>query len=288
MINPELTAAVEKFAATMCDIPDYDLDTSWQWKGHDEGIRFSFFVTLLELRQLAVKMGSERTTGVKLPRLTSAQHILAQYHSAFMDLQASLAGISAKQSLLTPGKKEWSVRTIYSHILSGDMNFAAVIRFALGNHRAGKWLPNPIPDKEYTRLMGIKQKEFDTLLKSSLSKLVSYHRKLHPQILREFSVISNDELALPAAFWEETRFHIGYRLHRFEAHTRQHTIQIDKVLASTGNGPTESKRLIRMLFNALAEVNGALIFPEDKKNQESIELARTIEARVKEINKILA
>jgi hypothetical protein len=42
------------------------------------------------------------------------------------------------------------------------------------------------------------------------------------------------------------------------------------------------------LYNALAEVNGVLIFPEEKKNQESIELARTIESRVKDINKILA
>jgi hypothetical protein len=173
MINPELTAAVERFATTMCDVPDSELDMIWQWKGHNEGIRFSFFVTLLELRQLAVKLGSERMTGGKLPLLTSAQHILAQYHIAYMDLQASLVGITTKQSLLSPGKKDWSVRTIYSHILSGDMNFAAVLRFALGNHRAGKWLPNPIPDKEYPRLMGIKQKDFDTLLDSSLPKLVS-------------------------------------------------------------------------------------------------------------------
>jgi len=288
MINTELTTAVENFVMTMCDVTDSDLDSIWQWKGHDEGVRFSFFVTLLELRQLAVKLSSERSAGAKLLPLTSAQHILAQYHSAFMDLQASLVGITAKQALLAPGKKDWPVRTIYSHILSADMNFAAVIRYALGNHRTGKWLPNPIPDKEYPRLMGIKQKEFDTLLSSSLSKLISYHRKFHPHILREFSSISNGELALPAAFWEETRFHIGYRLHRFEAHMRQHTIQIDKVITLTGNGPTEAKRLIRMLYNALAEVNGTLIFPEDKKNQESIELARTIESRVKDINKILA
>jgi hypothetical protein len=287
MINPELTTAVEKFAVTMINVPDAKLDTTWQWKGYDEGVRFAFFVTLLELRQLAVKLDSERSTGLKLPPRTSAQHILAQYHSAFMDLQASLVGITTKQSLLAPGKKDWPVQTIYSHILSADMNFAAVIRFALGNHRAGKWLPNPIPDKDYPRLMGIKQKEFDTLLNSSLAKLNSFHRKMHTNILREFSSISNGELAMPAAFWEETRFHIGYRLHRFEAHIRQHTVQIDKTLEATGIGQTEIKRLIRMLYSALAEVNGTLIMPEDKKNQESIELARTIESRVKDLNKIL-
>jgi hypothetical protein len=287
MINPELTTAVEKFAASMADMPDEKLDTAWLWKGHDEGVRFAYFVTLLELRQLAVKLASDRSMGVKLPPRNSAQRILAQYHSAFMDLQATLLGVSAKNALVPPEKKEWPIRTIYSHILSAELNFSAVIRFALENHRSGKWLPNPIPAKEYQRLIGMKQKEYNTLLEASLSKLVSFHRKIHPSMLREFAVITNDELALPAAYWEETRFHIGYRLHRFEAHLRQHTIQIDKTLIAIGIFPSEANRLNRMLFSALAEINGFLIVQEDKKNQESIELARTIEARVKELNKIL-
>jgi hypothetical protein len=287
MVNPELTAAVERFAAAFSDVPDSGLETAWQWKGYDEGVRFSFFVTLLELRQLAVKLGRERTTGIKLPPLSSAQHILAQYHSAFMDLQAVIHGITAKQSMAVPGKKEWPVRTTYAHILSAEINFTAVIRYALANHRAGKWLPNPIPDKEFPKLTGMKEREFNALLVSSLSKLIAFHRKFHPEILKEFSDISNNELALPAAFWEETRFHVGYRLHRFEAHLRQHTIQIEKTLAATGAGPGENQRLIRVLFSALAEVNGLLILPDEKKNQESVELARTIDARTKEIKKVL-
>ena len=119
-------------------------------------------------------------------------------------------------------------------------------------------------------------------MKASFPRLLTYHRKLHPKILREFASITKEELGLPAAYWEETRFHIGYRLHRFEAHMRQHTIQVDKTLVSIGCEPSEAKRLIRILYSALADVNGVLISPEDKKNQESIELARTIKSRVKE------
>jgi hypothetical protein len=287
MFNPELTNAVEKFATLMINVPDADLNLPWHWKGHDEGIRFAFFVTLLELRQLTVKLTLERSTTTKASPHTPAQYILAQYHSAFMDLHAVLVGLSTEKAILAPGKKEWPVRTTVAHILGADIDFSAVIRYALENHRSGTWMPNPIPKKEYERLYTLSEKEYDALMNATFPRLLTYHRKLHPKILREFAGITKEELAMPAAFWEETRFHIGYRLHRFEAHMRQHTIQIDKTLVSIGCGPNEAKRLIRMLYSALAEVNGVLISPDDKKNQDSIELARTIDSRVKELSKII-
>jgi hypothetical protein len=89
-------------------------------------------------------------------------------------------------------------------------------------------------------------------------------------------------------FWEEEHFPIHYRLHRFEAHTRQHTIQIDKTLIAIGLAPTEGKRLIRMLYNALAEVDGALIGAEDAMKPERLELANTILARTSELKNALS
>lgn len=285
MINQELTASVEKLAASITILPDAKLDTPWHWKGHDEGVRFALFVTLLELRQLAVRLAAERAAGLKLPPITNAQRILAQYHSAYMDLQASLVGLSQKKATQIPSKKEWSVLMTYAHILEGELSFTAIIRYALENHRAGKWLPVPASEKEYPRLYGLKEKAFSQLMKSSLKNLVAFHKEFHTKILYEFAGISNDELTLPATFWEETRFHIGYRLHRFEAHSRQHTIQIDKTLDLIGCGPTEAKRIVRMLYSALADLNGNLIASSEKKNQESVELARTIDSRTKDLSK---
>jgi hypothetical protein len=287
MFNPELTAAVEKFASMMIEASDSRLDQPWHWKGHDEGIRFAFFVTHLELRQLAVRLSSDRAAGLKMPYPSLSQRILAQYHSAFMDLQAALIGISLKNSVRAPAKKEWSVQATYSHILEAELGFASVIRYALENHRSKKWLPNPIPEKDFFRYTGLKEKAFAQLMDSSLPKLIAFHREFHTKLLSEFSGIGNDELGFPAAYWEETRFHIGYRLHRFEAHLRQHTIQIDRTLAAIDCSPTESKRLIRMLFSALAEVNGNLISTTERKSQECIEMARNIDIRVKEISRLI-
>lgn len=287
MINQELTASVERLAATITTLPDTKLDTPWHWKGHTEGIRFALFVTLLELRQLTVKLAAERAAGLKLPPINNAQRILAQYHSAYMDLQASLAGLTPKKTTQLPSKKEWSVQLIYAHILKAELSFTAVLRYALENHRAKKWLPVPIPEKEYPRLYRMKEKALTQLAKSSLKNMVAFHKEFHTKILYEFAGISNEELTLPATFWEETRFHIGYRLHRFEAHSRQHTIQIDKTLNLIGCGPTEAKRIVRMLYSTLAELNGNLIAPSEKKSQESIELARTIDSRTKDLSKLI-
>jgi len=113
--------------------------------------------------------------------------------------------------------------------------------------------------------------------------LKAYHHNLHDKILAEFASISAEELDQPAAFWDDERFPIRYRLLRFEAHMRQHTIQIDKTLAAVGFAPTEAKRLIRMLYSALAEVDGALIGADETLKEERVALANTLTARIVEL-----
>ena len=90
MFDTKLTHAVETFATVMLPLSEGDLARAWQWKDHDEeGIRFAFFVTLQDLRQLAVTLAAFR------PTPTPAEHIMSQYHAAYMDLQAALLGLSA-------------------------------------------------------------------------------------------------------------------------------------------------------------------------------------------------
>ena len=97
MFNLALRRAVEEFTALMLPLSEKDLEREWRWKDHDEeGIRFAFFVTLQELRQLAITLSTLR------PKLTSAQHILRQYHAAYMDLQAALLGLSPEDAERPP------------------------------------------------------------------------------------------------------------------------------------------------------------------------------------------
>lgn len=282
MFNSKLDDAIQEFAALVLPLSEKDLEQQWVWKDHDEeGIRFAFFVTLQELRHLAV------TLSTQLPKPTPAQHILSQYHSAYMDLRAATLGLSNEDAERAPAEAEWSVKQAYAHILGTDLGFSAVVRYALEGHRANNWQPNRIPDEEYPRLYGLNEKEYDDLMDGPFDGMLAFHHELHARILAEFQQISETELALPSTFWEETRFPIQHRLHRYEAHFTQHTIQIDKTLVAIGLAPTESKRLLRKVFAALAEVEGRLIGAQKMDDTAILATASSISQRVKEIQSLL-
>jgi len=282
MFDSKLTQTVKDFAALLLPLSEKDLEHEWKWKDHDEeGIRFAFFVTLQELRHLAVALSTLRT------KLTPAQHILSQYHAAYMDLQAALLGLSPEDADKAPAEGEWSVQQAYSHILGTDIGFTSVVRYALEGHRAGSWKPARMSDDDEIRIIGMSEEEYRTLTGGSLDGMLAYHREFHPAIIQEFSKITEKELDLPSTFWEETRFPIQHRLHRYEAHFAQHTVQIDKTLVAIGRAPSESKRLIRKIYAALAEAEGMMIGVEKMDDAVAGMAASSISERTREIEGLL-
>lgn len=282
MFNPKLTQAVVDFTALMLPLSEKDLEREWIWKDHDEeGIRFASFVTLQELRHLAVKLAAV------LPNPTPAQHILKQYHAAYMDLQAAVLGVSNEDAERAPAEGEWPVKRTYAHIVGTDINFTIAVRYALEKHRSGSWTPEKFSDAEADRLAGISDDDYLALINGPLDAMIAYHRTLHASIVEDFRAITDDELDLPSTFWEETRFPIQHRLHRYEAHFTQHTIQIDKTLVAIGLAPTESKQLLHKIFAALAEVEGLMIGAEKMDDAAILATASSISERVNEIRKLL-
>ena len=282
LFNSELKRAVQEFTTLMLPLSEKDLERQWTWKDHDEeGVRFAFFVTLQELRDLAVTLAALRMN------LTPAQHILSQYHAAYMDLQAALLGLSNEDAEGAPAEGEWPVQKVYAHILSTEINFMIIVRYALEKHRAGTWTPERVSDPDADRLAGISDEAYLALTKGPLEGMLAYHRELHPAIIEEFSKVTDQELDLPSTFWEETRFPIKHRLHRYEAHFVQHTVQIDKTLAAIGLAPSESKRLLRKIYAALAEAEGMMIGAEEMNDTAILATASSISERTKEIEDLL-
>jgi DinB family protein len=283
MFNSELTRAVQEFTTLTLPLSEKDLERQWVWKDHDEeGIRFAFFVTLQELRHLAVILATLRA------QPTPAQHILRQYHAAYQDLQAALLGLSNEEAERAPAEGEWPIQKTYAHILSTEINFSIVLRYALEKHRAGTWTSERVPDAEADRLAGISDEDFLSLTKGPLDGMLAYHRGFHVAMIEEFSRISDRELEFPSTFWEETRFPINHRLHRFEAHLAQHTVQIDKTLVAIGQPPSESKRLLRKIYAALAEAEGMMIGAEQMDEAATVVAASSISERTGEIESLLS
>jgi hypothetical protein len=171
--------------------------------------------------------------------------------------------------------------------LSTEINFTISVRYALEKHRAGIWTSERVSDTDADRLAGISDEEYLELINGPLEEMLTYHRMLHRTIIEEFSILTDQELELPSTFWEETRFPIKHRLHRYEVHFVQHTVQIDKTLVAIGQAPTESKRLLRKIHAALSEAEGMMIGAEKMDDTAIRATASSISERTKEIEALL-
>jgi hypothetical protein len=279
-----LYRAVGQFAAVTQGVADPELDREWAWGDYDsEGVRFAFFRTYEELRELAV-----RTAAGRGPRLSPAQRILAQYHAAYRDLAAALLGLGPAAAIQAPAADQWPVRKTVAHIVGAELGFYGVVKWALERHRTGDGRPAEIPDQAWDDLVGETDESYEALMQSSLLDLRAYHAALHPRVLHEFAGIGDEELALPSRYWEGSGMSLRFRLHRFDSHLRQHTIQIDKTRQTIGGAPSEARRLLRLVYGALAEAEAATIGAWQAGASQRREVAAAISARAEEIAGILA
>jgi hypothetical protein len=282
MSNPTLADSIFNFARVAESIADADLDRPWAWKDYDsEGVRFAFFRTFEDLRTLATKIAQSRLM-LGRPR-SAAQLILGNYHLAFRDLQAVLLGKDNESFGQPPSAGEWPVRRAFAHIIGADMGFYVAIKYTLDGHREADGRPAKIPDEAWDTLLEMDEEAQDRLMNSNYDDLKVYHDTFHNKVLTDFATITADELALPSYYWEKEPFGLRFRLHRFESHMRQHTVQIEKTLAMQGQHTTEAQRLLRLVFAALAEVEAFTIGSSDLETSQQQATAQMNQQRTEEV-----
>jgi hypothetical protein len=162
-------------------------------------------------------------------------------------------------------------------MLGAERGFLAAIEVALDCVRSGR--PSIGDETAFTA----KRRPPEDPSGSRANALNALFRS-HTMILRALEGVTDTELATPSWFWEDTGYSIRFRMHRFEEHLRQHTIQVDKTLAALGHSPTEAERLVRNLYNALAgteSVSGAGVGDELLKS-----CAAAIDAIAAEVERI--
>jgi hypothetical protein len=286
MFDLSLAGAVEELASITLGIPDSDLDRHWAWGAYDsEGVRFAYFRTYEELRELAAQTAHERS--VHGPRMSTAQHILAQHHGAYRDLQAALLGVDEDTAGLAPAEGEWPVRRIVAHVVGAEMGFTVAVQYALERQRNGDGRPAKIPDEAWDSILGEEMASLEAILDGPLAGICRYHEALHRRNLQQFAGISEDELVTPSLYWEDTAMSLRFRLHRFDSHLRQHTIQVDKALDALTQPRSEAMRLLRLIYSVLAEAEGVAIGAGDIGQEMRRKAAATLSARATEIRAIL-
>ena len=266
-----VTQAVEALVRKTVVLSDEDLGREWKWGAYDEeGLRFALLMTHHELRDLAARLAAKRTA------LAQAAAVLAQYHEAYRDLTGALASARTEDLDRAPAEGQWPLREVAKHVLDAEYGFLMACRFGLERSRAGK-VGEP-PDEEIDAY----RVPYDTdgraaveaLVGATIAQLRDAFATVHIRVLRELGDITDSEIETPVWFWDGP-MPLRFRLHRFEEHLRQHTIQLDKTLAGIGRPPTEAHRLVRNIYNGLADVESA---PEPAEELRA-QVARTISDR---------
>jgi hypothetical protein len=251
-----LRQTVDHFANLTHSLPDPELETEWTWGEYEEGVRFAFFRIYEELRTLAAELQNWRAASNQ-PQ-TTAQHILAQYHAAYRDLQVILLGVDETVVQQSPVDDEWPLWRVLLHIIGADAGFFAVILDAIERERKQDGRPMKMTDEAWEAFWG--SEPFEGIIdRQSYTELLDYYENLHQRIIHEFQDISDPELNIPVVYWEKEPMTLQFRLHRFDSHLRQHTVQAEKTSVAIGFHPNESQRLLRLIYVALAEVEGVLI-----------------------------
>jgi uncharacterized damage-inducible protein DinB len=247
-----VTKAVERLVRASVHLTDADLDRTYAWEEYDDdGLRFALLAAHLQLRETTATVAAARL-GAGKP-FTEARRILAQVHEAYRDLGGALSGTSEGEIDAKPPDEQWTLREVLKHVLDTEKGFLAAIELAIDCVRAGR------PSEPDQAAWKAKRQAPEDPAGSRADALNALFRS-HVAILQVLDGVRDTELATPSWFWEDKGYPIRFRMHRFEEHLRQHTIQVDKTLVALGHPPTEAERLVRNLYVALAgleSVSGA-------------------------------
>ena len=258
MAQESIFTAVQQLAQISHNFSDVDMSQPFCWGKHDEGVRLGFLGTYHELCDLAAGLARQRSEQDGSPTLV--QHVLGQYHTAYRELQAMLLGVDETQFDEEPAPGEWPLRITLGHIYEAERTFFTLIHYGLRQQQSGAERPFPFPPNAVENLLGDQEAFYDIIDNQPLTAVWQSYDAFHHQVLAELATIPDKQFLGPSPiWWEEEEYSLQYRLHRFEAHLRQHLIQIEKTLILLDRPPTEVQRLLQLIFRATAAVENAVL-----------------------------
>lgn len=276
-MSDTLFSAISLFATQTQHFSEADLDQAWAWRAHNEGVRFAFIGTYHELRDIAVQLAQLRSQSG--PPITLAHRALGQYLAAYRDLQAIMLDVSEDNYDTKPAPGEWPMRYVYGHSVSAQAHFFTLVHYGLERQRSDEEWPLSLPEGELERVVGARSEFMNILENSHYADMREFYEQLHHRTMTEFANITDIEIMGNTLWWEEEELSLLFRLQRFDAHLRQHTIQAEKTIAQIGYPTSEAKQLLRLIYQALAEVESVLIGAPQLGRDKQEELAQKILAR---------
>jgi hypothetical protein len=254
MTLSHLTQSVEQLAAAAVHLSDADLGSGAYAWGYYSGVRMALLGTTQDLDDLAATLLVQRIAAGNPPTL--AQLLLTRHREAWRELLARLVGLDADTFTRAPSQGEWSVVKVLRHIDETERSFLISILAGLAAQERGEVAALP-PRNEWDSLLteaGPRPTEDATA-----EECLAAYARLHTLVETKLAGLNDAQLDARSPYWESEQPSVAFRMGRFTAHVREHTVQIEKTLLALGHIPGEAALHIRTLYRALAGVEGALM-----------------------------
>jgi hypothetical protein len=282
-----LARAVERFAQVVAKLPDSVLMRDWigqpgsgGWEWYSDCLKEVVLQAYQELCDFGVVADRERA--VHGPVMTDAHRILGQHRLAYREFQSLWIGVPDVLLDQYPLPWERSLRENLAHVIMAEWwAFRPLVLGALESGRKGLD-PKIVEASETVAAHGEPPGSHETL-----GELLARYERLHTQNSQDFSEITDSELGMRSAWWENGPVDLRFRLKRYVWHPRDHSAYIDKILDVAGHRRTATQRFAARLFSGLGVAEGPLIGAGELLTSRYLDLAQSIEERADEAERLL-
>ena len=155
---------------------------------------------------------------------SAAQRILAQSFETRGEFLASLTGLPDDRLDIEPEPGEWSVRQILDHCLNVEKRYKLQTVYAVERLHSDQELPLRMPEDRLPPGVA------SAPATGNLGEILRLLSELRASVVTTLGGLSDEELAA-ATGWASAAVDVRFRLHRFAAHEREHTTQLQKAVA---------------------------------------------------------
>lgn len=246
-------ARFERAARNLLAVPDETLEAGWTWREQPHDVRHGLYHVFEDLEAAAADAGAALDKpGV--PRLTAAERLLGQATLARWETHGLLLPLADEWLDTPPGGGEWTLRQTLGHMVQAQRSYTWRTAYAVYRLSAGAGLPRRAPAELLPPMPETEDEQRGPLadLRARLDTVLD----LGIGLLRR--VDTQAELAAPS-HWLDFDVTAHFRLLRWSAHLREHTIQVEKTLEHLGRAPSEVERIVRLAAGAYGRLEAACL-----------------------------
>ena len=218
------------------------LDEERSWRGAPSTLRF--LLNWLSEGAQSRRLQIQRTAEQLGRTLTEAQRAVVLLGASRGQLRGALLCVPDELYDRAPAEGEWNARQLLGHVIATDERYRLAVEYAISRRRSGGEGPLRPPESSLPVRTGEAQ---------ALGTPAELRRRLRDErrrVIETLAGIPDDLLSAPTN-WISWDLDVRFRVHRFAAHDREHTIQLQKAQQSLGIRPSEPQLL---LGDAMAEL----------------------------------